>query len=348
VPSPSRRQIIFGLVSVAAAAGFLYYVVPRLAGLDSTLDRLRDGSPWWFGAGVVFEVLSIVAYIALFRAVFSSDGGRIGWRSSTQIILSGAAATKLFAAAGAGGIALEVWALRASGLSSEEVGQRMVAYQIISYAVFVAMLVVGGLGLWLGLFAGPSPTGLTLVPALLGLAVILIAVSMLFVAAPAEKWLLKHANAAGERAARWWRRAAAVPSALKGGLETALRLVRRRDPWLLSAIPAWGFDIAVLWAAFNAFGDAPPVAVLVMGYLVGTTANVIPLPGGVGGVESGMIAAFLAFGVDGSLAVLAVLGYRTISYWLPFVPGMIAYVGLRRRVSDWQDDTANVSRTASG
>lgn len=342
---PSRGQILLGLLWVAAAAGFFYFVVPRLAGLDSTLDRLRQGSPWWFGAGVLFEALSIVSYIALFRAVFSSDGGRIGWRSSTQITLAGSAATKLFATAGAGGIALQVWALRGSGLSSEEVGERMVAYEIFNYAIFMATLVVAGFGLWIGLFAGPSPTGLTLVPALVGLAVISLAVSTLFVAAPAERWLSKRADAATGRAARWWRRAAAVPSAIKGGLETALRLVRGRDPWLLSAIPAWGFDIAALWAAFNAFGHAPPLAVLVMGYFVGTAANVIPLPGG---VEGGMIGAFLAFGVQGSLAVLAVLGYRTISYWLPFLPGAIAYVGLRRRVSDWKDDSTKPARTASG
>ena len=43
-----------------------------------------------------------------------------------------------------------------------------------------------------------------------------------------------------------------------------------------------------------------------------------------------MIGSFLAFGVNGSLAVLAVLAYRTISYWLPTVPGVIAYVQLRR------------------
>ena len=44
-----------------------------------------------------------------------------------------------------------------------------------------------------------------------------------------------------------------------------------------------------------------------------------------------MIAAFLGFGVKGSLATLAVLAYRTISYWLPTGPGVIAYLHLRHR-----------------
>ncbi len=112
-------------------------------------------------------------------------------------------------------------------------------------------------------------------------------------------------------------------------------MLRRHDPAVLSPLVAWGFDIGALWAAFQAFGHAPPAAVLVMGYYVGTLANTLPLPGGIGGVEGGMIGSFLAFGVNGTLAVLAVLAYRTISYWLPTVPGAIAYVRLRRRVRSW-------------
>ena len=113
-------------------------------------------------------------------------------------------------------------------------------------------------------------------------------------------------------------------------------MIRRRDPALLGVLAAWGFDIAALWASFRAFGHSPPGGVLVMGYYVGTLANTLPLPGGIGGVEGGMIGAFLAFGVNASLAVLAVLAYRTISYWLPTLPGAAAYVRLRRTVSGWR------------
>lgn len=115
--------------------------------------------------------------------------------------------------------------------------------------------------------------------------------------------------------------------------------LRSRTAAVLWPLVAWGFDIGTLWASFQAFGHAPPVAVLVMGYYVGTLANTLPLPGGIGGVEGGMIGSFLAFGVNGSLAVLAVLAYRTISYWLPTVPGAIAYVRLRHRVMGWRAAT---------
>jgi uncharacterized protein (TIRG00374 family) len=100
----------------------------------------------------------------------------------------------------------------------------------------------------------------------------------------------------------------------------------------------WGFDISVLWAMFHAFGSPPPFTVIWMAYFVGMLGNLLPLPGGLGGVEGGMIGAFAAFGVDFNLAVLAVLSYRGISFWLPTIPGTIAYFQLRRTVARWREE----------
>jgi uncharacterized protein (TIRG00374 family) len=85
-----------------------------------------------------------------------------------------------------------------------------------------------------------------------------------------------------------------------------------------------------------------------MGYYVGMLANTLPLPGGIGGVEGGLIGAFLAFGVSPSLAVLAVLAYRTISYWLPTVPGVIAYLRLRHTVGDWRSGETKGNEAGDG
>jgi uncharacterized protein (TIRG00374 family) len=261
----------------------------------------------------------------------------VGWRVSYEITLAGGAATKIFATAGAGGIALTVWALRAAGLATTEVTTGMVCYEILTYGVYMAALAIFGFGLWFGVFAGTAPVGVTLIPALFGLAVITIVVPMLYIDVPTERYLLRRANASQGRARRRWQRVAALPRSLQAGLRAALGMVRRREPAVLWPLVAWGFDIATLWAAFQAFGHAPQPAELVMGYYVGTLANTLPLPGGIGGVEGGMIGSFLAFGVNGSLAVLAVLAYRTISYWLPTVPGAIAYIRLRRRAATWAD-----------
>ena len=84
----------------------------------------------------------------------------------------------------------------------------------------------------------------------------------------------------------------------------------------------------MLWAAFHAFGDAPPLAVLIQAFFVGMLGNLLPIPGGVGGVEGGMIGAFAAFGVDAGLAVVAVLVFRAFTFWLPLLPGVIAFFQL--------------------
>jgi uncharacterized protein (TIRG00374 family) len=203
-------------------------------------------------------------------------------------------------------------------------------------------LVVCGLGLSSGLFAGGSRFVLTLLPALLAIAVIAIVLLAGWLAVPLERIVLARERASHGRVARFWHRAASVLGLLHGGLATSLSIVRGRDRSWLAAVPAWGFDIAVLWASFRAFGHSPAPAALIMGYYVGTLGNALPLPAGIGGVEGGMIGAFLGFGVDGSLAVLAVLGYRTITYWLPLLPEGIAYLRLHRRVGDWRKGAPNV------
>jgi uncharacterized membrane protein YbhN (UPF0104 family) len=250
--------------------------------------------------------------------------------------MAGGVAAKVLVAAGSGGVALTVWALRASGLAEGDVATGMVSYEILNYAVYMAALAIAGFGLWLGVFAGRAPVALTLIPAIFGTGVIATAVSMMFVEASVERYLVGRADRSSGRRGRWWRRAATLPQALKSGLTAALMMVRRRDRSLWGVIAAWGFDIAALWASFLAFGHAPPAAVLVMGYYVGTLANTLPLPGGIGGVEGGMIGSFLAFGMSAPVTVLAVLSYRTISYWLPTVPGAIAYVQLRHTVRGWR------------
>jgi putative heme transporter len=83
-----------------------------------------------------------------------------------------------------------------------------------------------------------------------------------------------------------------------------------------------------------------------MGYLAGTLGNVLPLPGGLGGVEGAMIGALLGFHVHAALAVTAVLGYRAFEYWLPIIPGALAYVHLLRTVRAWSEEPEPESHKA--
>jgi uncharacterized protein (TIRG00374 family) len=262
---------------------------------------------------------------------------RIGWKASYQITMAGVVATKLFAAAGAGGVALTVWALRASGLSARTVARRVLALEFFLYGVYVGTLVAVGLGLRSGLFPGRAPWTLTVAPAILGGIVIVVLLSMRALPDDFERRMKTLAGA--RRGGRLLARLASVPWAVHDALGITFSLTKERKPWLVGAIAYWGFDIATLWACFQAFGSPPPVAVIVMAYFLGALANALPLPGGLGGVEAGTIGVFLAFGTHATLAILAVLSYRLISFWLPTVPGTVAYFQLRHTVGVWSDET---------
>ena len=334
---------VTAVVGVAAIAGFIYFVVPQLSALGPTLRELRAGDPKWLGFGTILEALSLGGYIALFRTVFSCHGVRIGWKASYQITMAGVVATKLFAAAGAGGVALTVWALRASGLSARRVARRVLALEFFLYGVYAGTLVVVGVGLRSGLLAGPAPWTLTVAPAVLGATVIVVLLSMRALPNDFERRMKPLAGA--RRGRRLLARLASAPWAVHDALGIAFSLIKERKPWLIGAIAYWGFDIATLWACFHAFGSPPTVAVIVMAYFIGALANALPLPGGLGGVEAGMVGALLAFGTHASLAILAVLSYRLISFWLPTIPGAAAYLQLRRTVGVWQrrDETAQTT-----
>lgn len=333
----NRKRTLSVVVGAIATAGFFYFVLPRIVGLGPTLRALRSGDVGWLLLGIVVETCSMAGDIVTFQGVFAARGTPIGWRRTADLRLAGAAATKLFAAAGAGGIALTVWGLRGWGLSGADVADGMACYEVLTYGVYMAALAGAGWGLWFGVFSGPHPVGLTLIPAAAATAVVLAALSMLYVYEPVERFLQRRSKRSKGRAADRWRRAAALPRTIHTGLQAALGMLRRRDPSVLGAVAYWGFDIAALWASFRAFGHSPPGAVLVTGYYIGTLGTALPLPGGIGGVEGGMIGAFIGFGVKAPLATIAVLGYRTISYWLPTIPGVIAYFHLRHSLGDRLD-----------
>jgi uncharacterized membrane protein YbhN (UPF0104 family) len=235
-------------------------------------------------------------------------------------------------------VALTAWALRRSGMAPRIVACRLIAFMALLYAVFMGCLVIVGLGLYFGLFPGQNPFAITVIPAIFGgtVIVIFLAVSLL----PGDFDRLVARWSRGGRLGRLAGHAAAAPAAAASGVRTAIDLVRGGDWSLLGAVGWWGFDISVLWSCFHAFGGAPPTAVVVMSYFVGMLGNVLPLPGGIGGVDGAMIGAFSAFGISPSLAVVSVLAYRAFAFWLPTLPGAVAYFQLRRTVNRWRTERA--------
>jgi uncharacterized protein (TIRG00374 family) len=334
-----RRMLLFGIF-VAAALAFLYFVLPQLGGMKHTWDRLNEGDAWWIAVAVIVEVVSMASYIAIFQGVHVPRGSPIRWRHSYQITMAGLAATRLFAAGGAGGVAVTAWSLRRSGMESREVAQRMIAFLVLLYGVYMAALVVCGVGLYAGVFPGSHPFAITIVPAILGVMGLVAILALACVPRDLEQRLRRverrRESRIGQRVAHLLVRFAVATAAASEGSRFALRKLRHPEWALFGVLTWWGFNVAVLYACFRAFGDAPPVAVLVQAYFVGMLANLLPLPGGIGGVDGGMIGALVAFGVSGGLALIAVLMYRLLAFWLPSVPGVIAYFQLRRTVGHWE------------
>jgi uncharacterized protein (TIRG00374 family) len=93
-------------------------------------------------------------------------------------------------------------------------------------------------------------------------------------------------------------------------------------------------DIAVLWVCFRAFGSTPPITALILGYQIGYLANLIPVPGGIGPLDGGLIGALVLYGIHGTVATTAVLVYHAIALWVPTLFGTIAFLMLRRSLDE--------------
>ena len=96
----------------------------------------------------------------------------------------------------------------------------------------------------------------------------------------------------------------------------------------------WAFDNAVIWACFKAFGESPPITLVLMGYLIGQLGGLLPIPGGIGGIDGGLIGTMIVYGLPAAATAAAVLAYRVILFWLPLVLGGAAFAALRRGLED--------------
>jgi uncharacterized protein (TIRG00374 family) len=118
------------------------------------------------------------------------------------------------------------------------------------------------------------------------------------------------------------------------GIRDAVRLLRQRSIGVLvGSVGTMAFDIAVLGVSFRALGYSPAFGVLVMGYLIGQLGGNIPIPGGIGGLDGGLIGVFALYHQPLAVAAGAVLIYHAIALWVPALLGSVAFVQLRRTLA---------------
>jgi uncharacterized protein (TIRG00374 family) len=302
------RRRVLQVTALFVAIALLAWLAP---GLDSIRSRLDQADPAWLAVGVALEVASCAGYVLMFGPIFCD---RMALRTSVEIGLAELGVGSLIPAGGLGGLALGVWVLRRGGMPADRVATRSVAFFLIKCAAnFVAVAVVGVL-LWLGVGPSLSPA-LTILPAVLAVAVM--------VAVGSLPMFLSRVGGDG--------RVARAARTLGRGVSEALRLLRTGNPAIvLGALGYWAFDNLVLWACFRGFGVDVALTVVLMGYLIGQLGGLLPIPGGLGGVEGGLVGTLVVYGVSLRDAVAAVLAYRVIQFWIPLLLSLPAFVSLQR------------------
>jgi uncharacterized protein (TIRG00374 family) len=346
-----RRKLLSGLLLILLLVVAIYVLFPKVLGFDEAVEKLDEGTWYWVAVAIGFNIAAFAAYVALFRGVL---GGmredevrrRLNVRASYQITMAGLAATRIFSAAGAGGIALTYWALRRAGMPRRRSACRMVAFLVLMYSVYTGALLLFGVLLRTGVLPGSAPFGGTVVPAVVAGSVM--AVFLLIALIPEDVERRLESWSTGYRRPTFLSRVAKGPATVATGVRTAIAYVRHPSRGALAvagAVGFWAANIGILWASFEAFGGDVPFGVLVQGFFVGMAANLIPSPaGGVGSVDAGMIAAFVLFDIPTAVVFPGVLLYRVIAFWLPIPPGIVAYFQLRRTAAGWERERWGAGR----
>jgi uncharacterized protein (TIRG00374 family) len=346
LPLLTPRRLIQTFVVVVILLGCIYFLFPKLVGLGDAMSRLDDADPLWIAIAIGFNVVAYLTYIALFKAVVGGDALRLTWLETYEVNMAGVAATLLFSAGGAGGIALTYWALRRAGMSRRDVARRMIAFISLHYAFYPLALILFGILLRTGVLNGRDSVELTIIPAAIAGTLLLLGAVLALIPADVERRLAPYAR--GERARAFLHRAAKIPATVGEGFRFAISLFAHPSKGGLAVLGAAGFwaaSIGVLWACFHAFGVHVPLAVVVQGFFIGMVANLFPLaPAGVGAVDAGMIGAFVLFGIPEETVFPAILVFRLVAFWMPIPPGIIAFFQLRKTVHRWEEEGLPVER----
>jgi len=305
-----------------------------LPGLGELRTRLEHASVGWLLVGVGLKVLSGFGYIAVFRMVFCR---RMSWRVSYQVGMSELGANALFPTGGAGGLALGAWALKRGGMPAEDIARRTVAFFLLTSVPNVLGVIVIGLLLATGAVGGEGNLLLTALPAAIAAGAVVLALQAGRIA---RRWG-RRLERRGRELSRRKQLLMKTLTALGEGVQGAVALLREGNVVLIAGLVAYlAFDVMIVWATFHALGPTPPLAILWMAYLIGELGGLIPIPGGIGGVDAGLVGTLALYDVSLASATGAVLAYRAIALWVPAVLGGIAFLFLRRTLRDEAQEIA--------
>ena len=331
-----KRLAQSALIVLVLVVG-IYVLLPKSGcrpGRDAPSSATR--SPVWVAVSFGFAVVMFGAYVALFRGVVG-ERVKLRWKDSYDITMAGLAATRLFSAGGAGGIVLTYWALRKAGMPRKETAARMVAFLVLLYAVYMVTLVINGILMSTGVFSGPAPPGMTIVPAAIAGGVILVFLLMSLVPGDLER---RFSGASQEKlTGRIARRLATVPATAavgtRGGAAVRPRAVARRAR-------------AARRGRVLGRSDRDPLGLVPglrrLGAARGRRPGLLrrhvrqPDPASRRGRRGrrGDARRLRALRCPWNIFA-AILLYRIMAFWLPIPPGVVAFLQLRKTVHEWEE-----------
>jgi uncharacterized membrane protein YbhN (UPF0104 family) len=303
-----------GLIWTLALAAMLLAIGFAVPDLHGVLERVKDAAPGWIALAVALEIASCLGYVAVVRLVLDRAPARDVRRLAWAEMAFGA----VVPVGGAGGLAVGAWAMRAWGIAWSRIANRSAAIFLLTSAVNGTVLALTGLGVWAGI--GSPHTGLVygLVPAAGAIAGIGFFLLLPYLAVR----IGPDPGAVGSlmrRVGSWVR--------------DTERVAFQRNWRVLGSLSYLLFDVAVLWACLKAAGTNPPLLALLLGYQIGYLSNLIPVPGGVGVLEGGLLGALLLYGLPAAPTAAAVVMYHAIALWVPTLGGTLGFVRLRKTVA---------------
>ena len=297
------------LLTVVLLAICLGAVVAAVPDLRPVVREIEEINPALVAAAVALELASCLSFVVIFRLFFEPIPAPAAREMAWSQMGSGA----LLPGGGVGSLAVGGWLLHLAGMPTRQIVRRSSGLFFLTSAINVIVLGASGLVLLLGIGPGPHDLLRTGLPVAASAAVVIVVLGLPSVMRrlPAPAWL----------------------EDIGTGIPAARDALLRPNWRLLGALGYLLFDIAVLWTTMAAIGPAPPVAALAVAYLAGYLPNVLPIPGGIGILDAGLVGALGLYGLPLSHAAAAVLVYHAVAFWIPSLGGMLAYTRLRPRLA---------------
>lgn len=299
------------LVSFIAAAFAAYYLLTQVADLD--FATILGEAQWgWVGAAFAFSVLS---YFAAAMSLLGFVPERVPFLRTVLAQVAGSF-VKLVAPAAVGGVALNARFLQRAGVRPGLAVASVGASQLFGLASHIVLLL--SFGYLTGTEKTPEMTpSRAVIAGLLTVAVLVLVVT----AVPfLRKFVVTRVRA------------------LFAGVVPRMLDVLQRPQKLLTGIGGMllltGCFVMCLDASIRAFGGGETIsyASIAVVFLAGNAlGSAAPTPGGMGAVDATLTLGLVAAGLDKQLALSAVLLFRTMTFWLPVLPGWISFNFLTRK-----------------